>query len=177
MNRWQLKCGQLKYVDRTHLFQVPNLYYKKIVNLIGLFQVQQTHQFSLSFNSSGVVLRDADVLALVLPLQVVGDQVAGVLLDGPTGKERKKGALVTSVNCFHNQLLEMAFFWIGGGGGYRYSSGEGKCEKVERIKNHSTRWESNPELPNYQACALPLCYECTRNFIRFLLIAQASVWQ
>ena len=45
------------------------------------------HQFGLHFNSSGVVLSDAPVLALVLLLQVVGDQVAGVLLDRPT--ERK----------------------------------------------------------------------------------------
>ena len=84
---------------------------KKIVNLIGLFQVQQTHQFSLRFNSSGVVLRDADVLALVLPLQVVGDQVAGVLLDGPTGKERKKGALVTFVNLLSQSTFRDAPFW------------------------------------------------------------------
>jgi hypothetical protein len=41
------------------------------------------YQEGLRLDSAGVVLRDAHVLALVLLLQVVGDQVARVLLDGP----------------------------------------------------------------------------------------------
>ena len=36
------------------------------------------------FDSSGVVLRDANVLALVLLLQVVRDQMPSVLLDRPS---------------------------------------------------------------------------------------------
>ena len=49
-----------------------------------MFIILINYQKRFRFNSSGVVLGDADVLALVLLLEVIGDQVARVLFDCPS---------------------------------------------------------------------------------------------
>ena len=64
---------------------------------------------------------------------------------------------------FHNTQLEMNLFE---GPDQGYSTGEGKWEKIEE-ENLSTRRDSNPGPPDYEAIVLQLCYNQIRLDIFF----------